>query len=179
MHISVCLNIPIYSRTVSALLQWIMDAKSRRWLISYDTKRLCLSHYGSLRGCKDLSWGGGSPMSRPDWRARLFTPPVSSLQRDPKCLLMGGLKSRRRQTAKLGGGENSAEPLSGIAFQNWFRRLIWPRGDGGKFITGGFTVRQGDCNFICNEGGSCQRQSEVIAVQSPGRAFLTPSTVVW
>lgn len=47
-HISVCLNIPIYSKTVSALLEWIMDGKSRHWVIRYDTIRFCLSHYVSL-----------------------------------------------------------------------------------------------------------------------------------
>lgn len=42
-YISVCLNIPIYSKTVSAPLEWIIDGKSRRWVISYDTLRFCLS----------------------------------------------------------------------------------------------------------------------------------------
>lgn len=56
-HISVCLNIPIYSKTVSALLEWIMDGKSRCWVISYDTIRFCLSQYDSLWDWCNLRWG--------------------------------------------------------------------------------------------------------------------------
>ena len=69
-HISVCLNIPIYSKTVSALLEWIMDGKSRRWVISYDTIRFCLSQYVSLWDWDNLSgwcWTG-KLMSNPDLR---------------------------------------------------------------------------------------------------------------
>lgn len=56
-HISVCLNIPIYSKTVSALLEWIMDGKSRRWVISYDTIRFCLSPNVFLWDFYNLSRG--------------------------------------------------------------------------------------------------------------------------
>lgn len=69
-HISVCLNIPIYSKTVSALLEWIMDGKSRRWVISYDTIRFHLSQYVSLWDWYYLSgecWTG-KLMSNPDLR---------------------------------------------------------------------------------------------------------------
>lgn len=54
-HISVCLNIPIYSKTVSALLKWIMDGKSRHWVISYDTIMFCLCQHVSLWDCYILA----------------------------------------------------------------------------------------------------------------------------
>lgn len=54
-HISVCLNIPIYSKTVSALLKWIMDGKSRHWVISYDTIMFCLCQHVSLWDCCNLA----------------------------------------------------------------------------------------------------------------------------
>lgn len=73
-HISVCLNIPIYSKTVSALLKWIMDGKSRHWVISYDTIMFCLCQHVSLSDCYNLagaSWAWLTDILRPRLAPRL------------------------------------------------------------------------------------------------------------
>lgn len=79
-HISVCLNIPIYSKTVSAAPEWIIDGKSRCWVISYDTIRSCPSQYFSLGNwCKlvelmkhlDLSISGDTKHTLVFWQSGL------------------------------------------------------------------------------------------------------------
>lgn len=46
------------------LLEWIMDGKSRRWVISYDTMRFCLSQYVSRWDWFYLNWGTLKLMSK-------------------------------------------------------------------------------------------------------------------
>lgn len=73
-HISLCLNIPIYSKTVSALLKWIVDGKSRHWGISYDTTMFCLCQHVSLWHCCNLagaSWVWRTDIQRPRLVQRL------------------------------------------------------------------------------------------------------------
>lgn len=90
-HISVCLNIPIYSETVSALLEWIMDGKSRRWVISYDTIRFCLSQYDSLWDWCNLS--GGMFNSQADERSWVeehkYTPDLQATWFTVRCYKTG------------------------------------------------------------------------------------------
>lgn len=73
-HISVYLNIPIYSKTVSALLKWIMDGKSRLWVISYDTIMFCLCQHLSLWDCYNLARESWARLT--DLGAETFLPPT-------------------------------------------------------------------------------------------------------
>lgn len=111
-HISVCLNIPIYSKTVSALLEWIMDGKSRCWVISYDTIRFCLSQYVSLWDWYHLMgtcWAG-KQMSNPDLRNTTLR--LIYRQRDPQWNITRktGIMLRRTQwNQKKKGFQSKAE----------------------------------------------------------------------
>ena len=125
-HISVCLNIPIYSKTVSALLEWIMDGKSRCWVISYDTIRFCLSQYVPLWDWYHLMgtcWAG-KQMSNPDLRNTTLH--LIYRRRDPQ----RDITRKNRDHA-----ENPVEPMSVFFWLNRCNRVISKRSKGEKKIS--------------------------------------------
>lgn len=113
--------------------------------------------------------------------ARLYTSSAGSLQRDPKCLLKGGFKLRRKETA------NSAEvrtrrnrclasPFT-IDSADWFRRAVT---EGNSLRADLQLAKAAVISFATREVHPGGRDGVPgMAAQSPGRPFLTPSMFVW
>lgn len=98
-------------------------------------------------------------MSPPDWRAAALHFIRGQLTTWSKVSPDGQVQIKNERLGKLGPRWEPqrkcclASPLK-IDSADWFRRAV----TGGKFITGGFTVGRGGCDFICNEGSSSRRQ---------------------